>query len=103
MLVINDDLDLPVGSYKLKSNGSSGGHNGLKNIELHLNTSEYKRLKIGISNNKNIETRDYVLGTFSKEEKVLIDKVVQRSKDIVVDFVCMDFVSLMNKYNGLNI
>jgi PTH1 family peptidyl-tRNA hydrolase len=99
MLVINDDLDLPVGSYKLKSNGSSGGHNGLKNIELHLNTSEYKRLKIGISNNKNIETRDYVLGTFSSEEKIEINKIIETSKDIIEAFIETDMKQVMNYYN----
>ena len=59
ILIINDDLDLAVGTYKLKQKGSSGGHNGLKNIELHLGTQEYKRIKIGISNNKNIDTNSH--------------------------------------------
>jgi PTH1 family peptidyl-tRNA hydrolase len=99
ILVINDDLDLPIGSYKLKSHGSSGGHNGLKNIELHLGTDEYKRLKIGISNNKNIDTKDYVLGKFSQDEKEKIDDVVKIAKDILIDFTSLDFVMLMNKYN----
>ena len=52
ILIISDDLDMPVGKIKLKLSGSSGGHNGLKNIELHLKTKNYKRIKIGISNNK---------------------------------------------------
>jgi PTH1 family peptidyl-tRNA hydrolase len=99
ILVINDDLDLPLGIYKLKSHGSSGGHNGLKNIELHLGTSEYKRLKIGISNNKDMETKDYVLGKFSSVEKKKINEVIKISKDILTDFVSLDFVKLMNKYN----
>ena len=58
ILIICDDLDQDVGKYKLKQKGSSGGHNGLKNIELHLKTQEYKRLKIGISNNKLIDTKE---------------------------------------------
>lgn len=101
ILIINDDLDLQLGIYKLKSHGSSGGHNGLKNIELHLGTPEYKRLKIGISNDKNIDTKDYVLGTFSREEKSLIEDTVKRAADIATDFVTYDFIALMNKYNGL--
>ena len=68
ILIIVDDLDTPVGKFKLKYKGTSGGHNGLQNIENHLNTNEYKRLKIGISNNKNIETKDYVLSKVSKEK-----------------------------------
>ena len=62
ILVICDDLDTKVGTYRLRYKGSSGGHNGLKNIELHLSTKDYKRIKIGISNDKNIDTKDYVLG-----------------------------------------
>ena len=61
--------DLPFGSIRLKEKGSSGGHNGLKNIENQLHTIEYKRLKLGISNNKEIDTKDYVLGKFSQNEK----------------------------------
>jgi PTH1 family peptidyl-tRNA hydrolase len=99
ILVINDDLDLSVGTYKLKSHGSSGGHNGLKNIELHFGTSEYKRLKIGISNNKSMETKDYVLGKFSQDEEVIINEVIEITKDILIDFVSLDFIRLMNKYN----
>jgi PTH1 family peptidyl-tRNA hydrolase len=99
ILVINDDLDLPVGTYKLKSHGSSAGHNGLKNIQLHLGTDEYKRLKIGISNNKDIDTKDYVLGKFSKEEKEKINDIIEVAKEILIDFVSLDFVMLMNKYN----
>ncbi|MEI3507990.1 MAG: aminoacyl-tRNA hydrolase [Bacilli bacterium] len=52
MLIIVDDLDTEVGKIKLRYKGSSGGHNGLKNIENHLKTQDYKRLKIGISNDK---------------------------------------------------
>jgi PTH1 family peptidyl-tRNA hydrolase len=61
ILIISDDLDLPFGSIRLKEKGSSGGHNGLKNIENQLHTIEYKRLKLGISNNKEIDTKDYVI------------------------------------------
>jgi PTH1 family peptidyl-tRNA hydrolase len=100
IIIVSDDLDMQVGSYKLKGKGSSGGHNGLKNIELNLGTNEYKRLKIGISNNKNIDTKDYVLGKFSKEEKIIIDKVLDKTRDILIDFIKIDFISLMNKYNG---
>ena len=68
ILIINDDLDLDYLDFKLKQKGSSAGHNGLKNIEKHLGTNEYKRLKIGISKDVNIETVDYVLSKFSKKE-----------------------------------
>lgn len=99
ILVVNDDLDLEVGEYKLKPSGGSAGHNGLKNIELHLQSSLYKRLKIGISNNKNIDTKDYVLGKFSSSDKEILDKVIDECTDILSDYLDMTFSDLMNKYN----
>lgn len=102
ILVISDDLDLYIGNYKLKSKGSSGGHNGLKNIELHLNTSNYKRLKIGISNNKTISTKDYVLGKFSKVEQEKLDDLHIVINKILEEFFVEDFNILMSKYNSKN-
>ena len=102
ILVINDDLDLKVGKLRLKRGGQSAGHNGLKNIALNLNTDNFKRLKIGISNNKMIDTKDYVLGKFSKEELEILDKVVKESSNILEDFVTLNFEKMMSKYNGLD-
>lgn len=100
ILIISDDLDQEVGKYKLKQKGSSGGHNGLKDIERHLGTDKYKRLKIGISNNKLIDTKDYVLGKISKEENEILDKIYKIIPNIIEDFIILDFDSLMSKYNG---
>lgn len=102
ILVINDDLDLFFGNYRLKQKGSSGGHNGLKDIERHLGTNAYKRLKIGISNNKNIDTKDYVLGKFSKEEEKTIANLKEIVNNILDDFLQEDFNVLMSKYNKKN-
>ena len=99
ILIINDDLDLAVGVYKIKPKGSSGGHNGLKNIELHLGTQEYKRIKIGISNNKMMDTKDYVLGKLSKEENEILSNIIKEVSSILDDYFKMDFDCLMNKYN----
>jgi len=96
ILIIHDDLDLEVGTYRVKQHGSSGGHNGLKNIELHLGTQEYKRIKIGISNNKLMDTKDYVLGKISKEK---IDEVKNVVMDILDDYFKITFDQLMAKYN----
>jgi len=100
ILIINDDLDLPIGTHKLREKGSSGGHNGLKNIEQHLNTNNYKRLKIGISNNKNIDTKDYVLGRFSKEDMNELNNFIKLAPDVLEDFITLSFTNLMNKYNN---
>lgn len=100
LFVLCDDLDQPNGKYKLKATGSSGGHNGLKDIELVLGTKDYKRLKLGISSNKQIDTKDYVLGKFSKEETKNNDEVSKTIMSIIEDFPKLDFQKLMNKYNG---
>lgn len=99
ILIISDDLDMEFGRIRLKPNGSSGGHNGLKNIELHLNTQNFKRLKIGITNNKDIDTKDYVLGKFNKEEKDKLKEIEETVINILKDFNVLEFDKLMNKYN----
>ena len=99
ILVISDDLDLSCGSYRLRAKGSSGGHNGLKNIEQNINTNIYKRLKIGISNNKDIDTKDYVLGKIDKESMKIINDVINKTSKIIDDYLNMSFTELMSKYN----
>lgn len=99
ILIIHDDLDLDIGTYKIKQKGSSGGHNGLKNIELHLGTQEYKRIKIGISNNKLIDTKDYVLGKISSDENKKLEEVKDIIMNVLDDYFKVDFNTLMSKYN----
>jgi len=101
ILIINDDLDLTIGKIKLKPSGSSGGHNGLKNIELHLATKQYKRLKIGISNDKNIDTKDYVLSKIDDITLKIYKRIFLTTNTIIDDFVSKkeSFDKLMSKYN----
>ena len=99
ILIIHDELDLAIGTFKLKKKGSSGGHNGLKNIELHLGTQMYKRIKIGISNNKSIDTKDYVLGRMSREDENKLDAVIDTVMAILDDYFQLSFDALMSKYN----
>ncbi|MBS7021173.1 MAG: aminoacyl-tRNA hydrolase [Firmicutes bacterium] len=99
ILIICDDLDTEVGKIKLKKQGSSGGHNGLKNIELHLKTKEYYRYKIGISNNKELDGKDYVLGKFSSEEQKKLKMVFETGVTLLNDYFEMSFDNLMNHYN----
>ena len=99
VLIIHDDLDLEVGMYRLRQSGRSAGHNGLKNIEKCLGTQEYKRLKSGISNNKSIDTKDYVLGKISSDDLLKINDVSKVVNNIIDDFIKLDFSVLMNKYN----
>lgn len=99
LLIICDDLDTPVGKIKLKKKGSSGGHNGLKNIEFHLHTNEYCRYKIGISNDRKLDGKDYVLGRFSKEEEKVLDDIFNQGVELLNDYFVLSFDNLMNKYN----
>ena len=98
ILIIYDDMDFDVGKYKLKSSGSSAGHNGIKSIIKHLGTENFKRIRIGISKN-NINTIDYVLGRFSKEDLFILNNVFNVVDNIIEDFNIYDFDKLMNKYN----
>ncbi len=100
LLIISDDLDTEKGKLKIKSKGSSGGHNGLKNIEDNLKTNEYKRIKIGISNDKEIDKIDYVIGKVSKDELEKINAVNQKAEAILDDYLELSFDKLMNKYNA---
>ena len=98
VLVISDDLDLDLGKFRLRRNGSSGGHNGLKSIISHLGTDNFKRLRIGISNDKD-DVINYVLSKFSKKELNEIDIMFDTLVDVLDDYFVMDFTSLMSKYN----
>ena len=99
ILVIQDDLDLDVGILRLKQNSSDGGHNGIKSIISCLQTKDFKRLKVGISNNKSIDTKDYVLNNFSKEEIKKLNNILSDCYNIIEDFAQMSFIDLMSKYN----
>ena len=99
ILIIHDDLDMDVGRIKLRPRGSSGGHNCLKNIEANLKTQEYHRLKIGISKDIKYDIRDYVLGKFSNSDLEVINSILNKLPDLFQDYLCMDFINLMNKYN----
>ena len=100
ILIIHDDLDLPVGKIKIKYKGSSGGHNGIKNIIENLKTEEFPRFKIGISKSDNITYKDYVLGKFNSEDINKINKILEFSPSIIDDFISLNIEKLMSKYNG---
>ena len=100
ILIIYDDLDTEKGKIKIKYKGSSGGHNGLKNIENHLKTQEYKHIKIGISKDKDQDKIDYVIGKVPNEEYELINSVNKKAENIIDDYLNMTFDNFMNKYNG---
>ena len=99
ILIIHDDMDLQCGKLKIKVNSSSGGHNGIKSIINHLKTESFARLKIGISHNRSIDTKNYVLGKFGKSEMDILNPVIAKSKDIIESFVNNGIEKTMNIYN----
>ena len=99
VLVIQDDLDLPFCTYKLKTNSSAGGHNGIKSIIDRLGSNNFARLKIGISNNKEMDTKDYVLGHFNKEEMNLLEELYPTFCNIITSFITEGIDKTMNEYN----
>ena len=100
ILIIQDDLDMDFGKIKIVVNSRSGGHNGIKDIEQHLGSRKYARLKIGINNDKSVDTINYVLGKFSMEEQKILNSDYEKLKDIVEDFCSFSLDRLMNKYNN---
>lgn len=100
ILIIHDDLDMSFGRIKIVFNSSSGGHNGIKDIESRLGTKSYARLKIGIAKNNEIDTRDYVLGKFSLEELKVLDNVYDKLSSVASDFCDLSLDRLMSKYNN---
>lgn len=98
ILVIQDDLDLDIGRFKLMFNHGDGGHNGIKNIILNLQSREFLRLKLGISK-ASIDTKEYVLGKFNNNELKLIDEMFNDLRYFILDYINLNMSLLMGKYN----
>ncbi len=98
ILVIQDDLDMNIGNYKLKKNSSSGGHNGIKSIENSIGSKAFARLKIGILNNFKHEVVDFVLGKLSEEDKNIIYNI--NCENIINMFIKEGFDNTINSYKN---
>jgi PTH1 family peptidyl-tRNA hydrolase len=101
LLVICDDLDLPVGRMRIRPAGSSGGQNGLKSIIEALGTPEFARLRIGIGRPSRGEARDHVLNDFSRDEAPIIAEMYGRVADAVELFLTQGLEKAMNRFNGV--
>lgn len=101
VLIIVDDLSLPVGAIRMKQNGSDAGHNGLKHIAQMLSTQNYNRLKFGIGNDFPRGGQvDFVLGKFSPEDNKVIDEKVTVACDAIKAFALSGMQFAMNHYNN---
>lgn len=101
VIIVHDDLDLPVGKIRIRPQGGSGGHNGIKSIIQHLKTQEFKRIRIGIDKNQ-YDTVDYVLGKFSKRDQDIINDVISYAPKIIWFLSTHNFDELMSEYNREN-
>lgn len=100
IIVCYDDMDLSVGKIRLRTSGSSAGQKGMGNIIDLLGTQDIKRIRVGISNDSKIDTVDYVLGKFSKEEFKIYDQACEKAADALMYYIEeKDFSKVMNKYN----
>ena len=101
VLVITDDINLPFGSIRLKTKGSDGGHNGLKNIQNILQSSVYNRFRFGVGADFGKGRQvDYVLGEWNTEEKEQLEERLQRASALIKSFVLAGVKNTMNQFNG---
>jgi peptidyl-tRNA hydrolase, PTH1 family len=100
VLVVSDDLDLPVGKIRFRPSGGSGGHHGLDSLIAHLGSSNFPRLRIGINKPPSAEEgREHVLATFTPDEKPGIDQAIERARDGVETFILKGPETAMNELN----
>ena len=101
ILVITDDLNISFGTIRIKPKGSDGGHNGLKNINLLLNTQNYARFRFGISDEfKKGKQVDYVLGDWDESEKLKLPERLELASEIIKSFGTEGLENTMTTYNG---
>ncbi len=106
LIVLVDDMDLPLGKIRVRSKGSSGGHNGLKSIIKHLGTAEFKRLKIGIGPPSEIQqdrkskTVSHVLGRFSNEEFIVLNLIIQEIISCIDSITSNNWENITTRLNS---
>ena len=100
LLVVCDDVALPLGTLRMRSKGSSGGHNGLKSIQAHVNTEHYARLRIGVSAPAHEELADYVLGLFSGEEIKVVEELAVKAIEALELWVAAGIAAAMQATNA---
>ena len=101
LMVIYDDISMDVGRIRMRAKGSSGGHNGIKNIIAELGTDVFPRMKVGVGEKpKGWDLADYVLGRFSDEENEVMRRMLAKGSDACRDFILYGIQEAMNRYNN---
>ena len=99
LMVVYDDIDLPLGRLRIRPNGSSGTHNGMRSIISTINSERFPRLRFGIGSAEQGRLRDYVLDEFTAEEQPVVDAAIARAVDALVLFARGDLKRAMNEFN----
>ncbi len=99
IIVISDDVDLPTGKIRVRARGSAGGHNGLKNIILHLGTQDFMRVRVGVGK-PNGDMVSHVIGKFSKDDRKVVDEGIDLAALAVETIISEGVEKAMNEYNG---
>jgi PTH1 family peptidyl-tRNA hydrolase len=100
LLVVCDDINLPLGKLRVRARGTHGGHNGLRDVQNHLGTTEYARLRIGVDSPRDDDAVDHVLGRFRPAERDVIDDAVQLAAQAVIVWAHLGVETCMNQYNA---
>jgi PTH1 family peptidyl-tRNA hydrolase len=100
VLVVCDDFNLPLGKLRLRTRGTHGGHNGLRDIQEHLGTTVYPRLRIGVGVPGEGEAVDHVLGKFRPSERDVIEGAIERAAQAAATWLHHGIHAAMNQYNG---
>ena len=99
LIVVYDDIDLPLGKLRIRPSGSAGTHNGMRSIVQILATERFPRLRIGIGASDGGRLRDYVLDAFASDEQPIVDRAIERSVDALLLFARGDLRRAMNEFN----
>jgi PTH1 family peptidyl-tRNA hydrolase len=100
LLVVCDDINLPLGKLRARARGTHGGHNGLRDIQNHLGTTEYARLRLGVGAPPDEEAIDHVLGRFRSSERDVIDEAIRTAAQAVVVWAYRGIDACMNEFNA---
>ena len=102
VIVVSDEVALPIGKLRIRTKGSAGGHNGLKNIIALLGTDQFPRIRIGVgaAPHPDYDMADWVLGRFSKEDRKAIDAAIDRALDAMECLFTQGIDKAMSRYNG---
>ena len=101
VLVISDDVSLPLGKLRIRAGGSAGGHNGLKNIIAHLGTDQFPRIKVGVGAPAHPEHEmvDWVIGNFTPQERKTVDEAIEKVLDAVECLIEKGVSETQNRFN----